>query len=389
MKRFLAIWLVLLTACTQQGPALTPQASQVVPMKVRSVALTPEQKTYLARLKNASTMQPGGTRESYNLYGLSKSGRLNDVSRHIKLELTAVLAGLRVTGDPALLETTYQVMQNLRGTLALHGDPYLNWNYYNPGTGLHGKDTHVMEEIMGNATVAQGAWALKQNAGLASKYGEAAHFWTNYLENHFIAKWKQRSGRLTPPFLQKNLMHPFMDSIRLNHYLYKLTGKSMYLIERDRLVKAVKLELLIGPNENRYMFSHFINSLRRDPVFPLAHVNYGGESMTSIADLGFEFVFGEPMMNRFANTVTFMFDRGSPGIMKEAIGIAGTYYSPLLKKNVSVRPMSYPRGTFYSLEHRGYCLLTPWDETGEIESYCKRANQTTTPQPIVGVLIAR
>ncbi len=390
MKKLLAVLgvLVFLAGCVQTDQPLTPQVTQVIPMKVRSVSLTDEQRTYLTRLKSASTMQPGGSRESYNLYGLSKSGRLNDISRHIKLELTAVLAGLRVTGDVALLETTYNVMQNLRGTLSdTNRDGFLNWPYYNPDSSLHGGDNTTLEEIMAHAIVAQGAYALKLNSGLKPKYAEAAGFWTRYLENHFVAKWKQRSGRSSPPYLQKELMHPYADSIRLSHYLWGLTGKTIWFNERDRQVAVLKRELLY--KDGRYAWGHFINSLRRDPVFPLQHVNYSGESVTSFADLGFEYVLGEPIMDRFANTVTWMIDGQSPGIMKQANGATGTYYSVLLQKNVEARAMDYPRGTYYSIEQRGPGLLAAWDETGEIERTCKEANNGTTPQPIVCVLVAR
>ncbi len=389
MNRFLVICLVFLASCAQPDTALTPQASQLVPMKVRSVSLTAEQKTYLTRLKSASTMQPGGSREAYNLYGLSKSGRLNDISRHIKLELTAVLAALRVTGDAALLETTYSVMQNLRGTLSdSNRDGFQNWGYYNPGSSLHGKDTTTLEEIMAHAIVAQAAYALKLNGGLKPKYAEAARFWTDYLENNFVAKWRKRSGRSSPPYLQKGLMHPYADSIRLSHYLWRLTGKTVWLGERDRQVAVLKKELLY--TSGHYSWGHFINSLRRsDPVFPLQHVNYSGESVTSFADLGFEDVLGEPMMDRFANTVTWMIDGQSPGIMKGANGATGMYYSALLQKNVQARPMDYPRGTAYSIRNRGYGLLARWDETGEIERACKNADNKTTPQPLVCVLVAR
>lgn len=232
-------------------------------------------------------------------------------------------------------------------------------------------------------------WTKQHGVGL--RYVRHAPDWDNVvidgdLEDDFIAKWKQRSGRVNPPYLQKGLMHPYVDSIRLSHYLYRLTGKDMWLQERDRQVAVLKKELLY--TSGRHSWSHFINSMRHDAVFPLQHVNYSGETVTSFADLGYEWVLGTPIMDRLANTVTFMIDGQSPGIMKSANGEAGTYYSPLLQKSVEVRPMDYPRGTAYSIRNRGYGLLAKWDETGEIERTCKGVDNKTLPQPIVCVIVA-
>lgn len=68
-------------------PPLEPPLPPVItlPMHVRDVKLSAEQVKLIERLTNCSTFKPGGTREAYNLDGLSKSGRLNDVSRHLSL----------------------------------------------------------------------------------------------------------------------------------------------------------------------------------------------------------------------------------------------------------------------------------------------------------------
>ena len=120
-------------------------------MRVRPVTLSSEAETWLSALKTTENFRSSTSR--YSLERLSKGGRVQDLSRHLNLQLTGVLAALRVTGDRELLEKVYVVMQRERGTLRdTDGDGYLNWRYLparptkNPE--LSGTDYHVMEEIM-------------------------------------------------------------------------------------------------------------------------------------------------------------------------------------------------------------------------------------------------
>ncbi len=184
-----------------------------------------------------------------------------------------------------------------------------------------------------------------------------------------------------------DLAHPYAASIRLSHYLYLLTDKKMWRDERDRQVNVLMDELfLVG---DRYIVGHFINAIKfKLPLsHAISHVNYFGEFITSIADLGFEGVLSETVMTRFARTINFMIDGKTPGLMKGANGDKGVYFSPLFGKDWMMQPMIYPRGKAYSMQARGYGLMSYWDRTLEIKALSKQVDNMTFCQPIVGQLL--
>lgn len=365
-------------------PPSTQAAEAAMSMTVYDGLLSADEQLLLNRLERSVSYLPNGTHADLNLDGLSRSGRLNDISRHLYLGMVPVFAALRKTRARSLLERVYQVSENLKATLGMQSG-FRGWPMYDPGTPWHGGVT-VMEELKAHALIAQIAYAFRLNGHVDPKYNAAANFWQTYLTVDFVGRSKKLSGRAQLPFLQKNLTHAYAPSAALSHYMWMLTGDVDWLNERDRQVEVLHKELiLVG---DRYQWSHWINSLRSTAVFPIQHVNYSGEAITAFADLGFEGVFDETVMKRFANTVTFMLDGGRPKFLKNANGVAGVYYSPLLGKNVQMNEPDYPREGEYAMRRRGYSLMAYWDETGEIEGVCEDVDNLAAIQPIVGRLLA-
>ncbi len=394
----------LLSACGVQAPPspdpkLSTQ-SALLEMRVRSVALDAETRSWLSEVKNTPNFR--GSSGTYSLEQLAGGGRVQDLSRHLNLQLTSVLAALRVTGDRALLEKVYVVMQRERGTLRdTDRDGYLNWRYLparrteNPE--LHGTDKHIMEEIMAHSVVAQAAYAFKLNSSLDRKYGEAASFWTDYLVNHYEAKWRKRTGREAGyPIIEKPLFHPYANNTRYYHYLYKLTGDLAYKSERDRQVGVIKRHLL--PDNGAFVWTHFVNETIKSRGGKMGWsyqpVGYAGEAMAPLADLGLEGVLPESTMRGVAKTLSVkLLDDKREGIMAGDVGGSRTasFYMPFLNKYVSVRSSGYPRGTIGTFTSRGFALLAPWDGSGEVARKAAAYHRSSGGWPIApaGVLLAR
>lgn len=430
MKRILLIYVLAgvftvvpaLSACdfqlptTELGPDPLPDIKNAPPesaspdsafpestlpeMRVHPFSLRTEATSWLSALKNTPNFR--NTSGTYNLEQLGGGGRVQDLSRHLNLQLTSILAALRVSGDQDLLEKVYGVMQGERATLRdTNGDGYLNWRYLparpteNPE--LHGTDKHVMEEIMAHSIVAQAAYAFKLNSTLDSKYGEAASFWTDYLINHYEAKWRERTGRRSGyPIIEKPLFHPYVNNARYFHYMYKLTGDLAYRSERDRQVGVIKRQLL--PDNGAFVWTHAVNesihSRGGKMRWRYQPVGYAGEAMAPLADLGLEGVLDESTMRGLAKTLsaTLLDDESESQIMASDVGgsRAASYFVPFLNKYMTLEPLDYPRGQIGTFTSRGFALLAPWDSTGEIAQKAASYHYATGgwPNAPAGVMLA-
>ncbi len=378
---------------TPEPTPITPTVDPRAPsLKIRDVPLTDTQKLWLGRLKACKVYAPGGTREEYDLDALGKSGRLNDMSRHANLQLEQVISAFRVTGDGALVRRVYEVMQFARATLKANtGDGFRGWLYYNPNDlKLHNKDTTTMEEIMAHSMVALAARLFDVNRDVP-EYAEAADFWIDYLVNEFEAKWRKRSNKPTGfPFIEKDLFHPFTNSVQLMHYLGDLTGEAKYHTERDRLIRVVRKELMVKGSS--YVWPHIVNSYRAVGNYGwiFQKCSYSGETLNAVADLGLEGVLTEEDMQRFANTVTDnMLDGKAVGLLSSNCSgdTGGDLYYPLLGKVTHFNPPAEPRGTGWEWKTRGYALLARWDETGEIVNVSERLHDGDFIAPAVSVIL--
>ncbi len=395
---------ISLSACGLQTPqvediTLTTQ-SAAPEMRVRYVSLSSDSRSWLSEVKGTTNYRSKSS--TYSLERLAGSGRVQDLSRHLNLQLTSVLAALRVSGDRDLLEKVYVVMQRERSTLRdTNRDGYLDWRYI-PGAKSRGNtdytDKDVMEEIMAHSIVSQAAYAFKLNSNVDRKYAEAASFWTNYLQKHYEAKWRKRKGKRSGyPIIEKPLFHPYVNNARYHHYMYKLTGNSAYRNERDRQVGIIKRHLL--PTNGAFVWTHLVNEAKSARGSKLnwsyQPVGYTGETMSVLADLGLEGVLDETTMRGIAKTlaVKMLDDKSRKGVMAGDVGGSqkGSYYIPYLKKRMTLTSPGYDRGTIGTFNSRGYALLAPWDSSGEIArkaaSYHKaRGGWTISP---AGVVLAK
>ena len=393
-----------LSACGTLERPLEPETtlstqSAAPEMRVRSVSLNSDTRSWLSELKGSTNFRSKSS--TYSIERFGSGDRVQDLSRHLNGQVTGVLAALRVTGDRDLLEKVYVVMDKKRAALRdSNHDGYLNWRFI-PGERSAGKldytDKHVMEEIMAHSLVAQAAYAFKLNRGVSSKYGEAASFWTNYLQNHYEAKWRKRTGKRSGyPIIEKPLFHAYVNNARYYHYMYKLTGQSAYKQERDREVALIRRHLL--PTNGAYVWTHFVNEARSDRGNKLnwsyQPVGYTGEAMIPLADLGLEGVMSESTMRGIAKTlaVKMLDDRSSKGVMAGDVGGSqkGSYYIPYLHKKMTLTAPGYDRGTIGMFSSRGYALLAPWDSSGEVACKAATFHRSSGAWPIApaGVLLA-
>ena len=369
-------------------------------MRARSRSLNSDTRSWLSEIKGSTNFRSQSSR--YGLERLGSGDRVQDLSRALNGQLTGVLAALRVTGDRDLLEKVYVVMEKKRKALRdSNRDGYLNWRYI-LGEKSAGKldytDKHVMEEIMAHSLVAQAAYAFKLNSKVDRKYAKAASFWTNYLQKHYEAKWRKRTGKRSGyPIIEKPLFHAYANNARYHHYMYKLTGNSSYRKERDRQIGVIKRHLL--PTKGAFVWTHFVNEVRSDRGNKLnwsyQPVGYAGEAMIPLADLGLEGVLSESTMRGIAKTVTvkLLDDKRGNGVMAGDVGgsTTGSYYIPYLHKKMTLRSPGYSRGTTGTFSSRGYALLAPWDSSGEVARKAASYHRLRSAWPIApaGVVLAK
>jgi hypothetical protein len=172
--------------------------------------------------------------------GDANSSDLYTYARPLGDTLEALLLVLRATGDLRMLDEVDLLTQAMRSKLfdgdcdGSNKDGFLNWRFIRSDPNHYCKDTHTMEEMLTHAVVARFAYAFHINQNRPSpggiNYTERAGFWRNYLENHFEAKWRQRSGLSWPrmDFLTRNLFHPQIRFIGYHYYMGQITGRSEY-----------------------------------------------------------------------------------------------------------------------------------------------------------------
>ena len=152
------------------------------------------------------------------------------------------------------------------------------------------------------------------------------------------------------------------------------------------------------PTGDAFVWTHAVNEYISERGGKLRWnyqpVGYAGEAMSVLADLGLEGVLGEPTMRGIANTLSEKlldgenrgnFMAGDVGGVHSAI-----YYSPFLKRPVLIDSISKGRGGTFYFGSRGYALLAPWDETGEVADRAIAVHTANGVWPITsaGILLA-
>ncbi len=302
-----------------------------------------------------------------NATEMAKSNNTYNYGRHLNMHMTSLMQVLRVTGDPALFEEIDRLAQLMRAELqdlsitsyqgsVYEADGYLNWQYdYDAGYG--GTDVHVMDEMMTHSNVAAFAYAYYVNRDLDSRYAERASFWTDYLKNHFEAKWRMRERKASGfPFLTKKLAHPYIQWIRYHYFMSELTGDQAYYNEAVRMAGVMDRQVTQTntPLGVAAQWNHGMTELGESSM-GAQRMNYARYTVQAAADLALEDfnVFGQAgFMDKMALTIgNFIMDSSAPSSF--AYRIDGT---------------SSPRETDDRYAISAYTQLGRWDSSGRVLS---------------------
>ena len=253
-----------------------------------------------------------------NATTLAQSNNTYNYGRSLNTHMTTILQMLRVTGDRQLLDEVDRLAELMRAQLrdwsiTTYGDStyqtdgYLNWQY-NYDAGYTGTDAHVMDEILSHSFVASFAYAFHVNRDIDPRYAERAQFWTDYLKNHFEAKWRKRNKIPTGfPFLEKKLTHPYMQFVRYHYYMAKLTGDKAYEVEALRMAGNLnnQIKQVTTPIGAGSMWDHAMTVLGVRSLGPQQthYARYTVQAAADLADEGFS-IFGQTgYMDRMAVTL--------------------------------------------------------------------------------------
>ncbi len=244
------------------------------------------------------------------------TGDAYDLGRFGGDYIEALIVAYRATGDKRFLDRVYELTQLARGSLRdawLDGttDGYTSWLWLIDPTNAtyYGKDINWLDESITSGNVALWTWALDRNRGLDSRYGPAADFWRDWLENNFLAKWYARAGgnpltAWNTPFaaFYKPDCEPRSANWRLAHYLWLVTGNTFYRDRQDQIVTE-----LAGANHvNPAHPSAMRWTKETDPASTnWQPVNYANYYMRAVIEMNLEGMpyFSDPVnMKRFAGT---------------------------------------------------------------------------------------
>ncbi len=312
----------------------------------------------------------------FNPERLAASGDLNDLGRKFNNYLTSLLTALRVTKDLALLDEIDRLMELARAELAdYNGDGFRNWRYLARGSNpsLYGDDEYTMEEILTHSVVAAAAAALRENAAFNPRYREHAIFWEDYLKNDFEAKWRKRNN--VPfgfPFLTRDLMHPYVQFIRYQLYMYKLTGEASYYSEAERMAREVTRQVrrVYTPGGPAYVWDQrFLPAADRNDALscqPFVYLRLTFQAFQDLAMEGFS-IFDDTFMQYVSTAMTSLVMKDS--YRSFASDICGGVFQAGLK------PSSFEDGITFHFVNYPYAVVGKWDATGKLERAVRRAYQ--------------
>lgn len=286
-----------------------------------------------------------------------------------------MLMGLRATGDRAYLDRVKVVTDSMRTTLrdaddACAGgatDGFLNWRWramYNGSVysctnsgGFYGSDHHQLDDAMTHGNVALFAYAFHINADLDTAYAARASFWTNYLLNHWEAKWIQRAGGDSvnawmdnATGMYKREAHAVANLVRAAYYLWKITGNPFYKDRADDLAALSASNCSTNPTvPTAYSWYHQVGNNTTWQA-----VNYAEYTAAVFCDLhfdGYTPYASVVEMKKFMSTWRdIVFRTSAPAFQ-------------LMDPNV------YGGGTQTEISPSGASAFARWDSTGKLLAY--------------------
>lgn len=286
-----------------------------------------------------------------------------------------MLMGLRATGDRAYLDRVKVVTDSMRTRLrdaddACVGgatDGYLNWRWraiYSSSTysctntaGFYGSDHHQLDDAMTHGNIALIAYAFHINADLDTTYASRAAFWTNYLLNHWEAKWIERAGGDSvnawmdnTTGMYKRESHAVANLMRAAYYLWKITGNPFYKDRADDLAALSTSNCLPNPTvPTAYSWYHQVGNTALWQA-----INYAEYTAAVFCDLhfdGYTPYASVVEMKKFMSTWRdIVFRTSAPAFQ-------------VMDPNV------YGGGTQIEISASGASAFARWDSTGRLLAY--------------------
>lgn len=308
LRSALLAGLLLVSTLAIAAPVPSREPRSWMPRPAGSAALTPQEQIWHDRLLAAMTAS------EVLANGMMTTGDAYDLGRGGGDYIESLLMAYRATGEVQFLDRVYDLSEMARGSLRdawLDGttDGYLSWLWLiDPAnTTYYGKDINWLDESISSGNAALWAWALHANRDLDPRYGVAADFWRDWLENHFLAKWYARAGgspltAWNTPYaaFYKPDTEPRSANWRLAHYLWRITGNTFYRDREDQIVNELMGANHINPahpQAYRWTKETSPTSVNWQPV------NYANYYMRAVLEMNLEGMpfFSSPVeMKRFA-----------------------------------------------------------------------------------------
>jgi hypothetical protein len=306
------------------------------------------------------------SRQTPNASDLAASNNVYDYGRGLNTYITTLLHGFRATGDLRLLDEVDRLTEIMRSKLKdssiltkggtkYQSDGYLNWLYLREKhSDWHETDLHEMDEILTHSMISAAAYAFYVNRDINKKYEERSKFWTNYLKNHFEAKWRARKRKSSGfPFLEKKLTHAYAQWNRYHYYMYKLTGEKGYHDEAAKMAQVIKngVKTVNSSLGQAAIWDHGMPHFGGKSHGPQP-VNYARYTIQAMADLHFEgfSVYAEPgFMEKVANTVSAFVLKKAPSALADKIDGSGS-------SSISIYGIS------------PFATMSLWDQSGLVKT---------------------
>lgn len=319
------------------------------------------------------------------------SDNLYTYARQLHTHMQTLLIAFRVTGDLRLLDEVDRLLEIMRDELAdswrgtIDGtdgtrDGYLNWVWRNDENSYTGKDTNKLDEMKTHALVASAAYALHVNRDLASPagraYGAHADFWTDYLQNDFEAKWRERENQPTGfPIMIRPHTHTYHSWLKWHYYMGLLTGESGYSMEAERMADVIWNDEIHTTNTAEgpaYVWTRSILSEggSADYLHPTTYARYVYGDVVEFHLEGFHRWANPEVVGGFARTFSeFVIDEDHATSSTD--WFASDIGGGVSRAGIRSDP-SWSRMEIYKFEASPYALITAWDDTGRVRDVSYR-----------------